>query len=96
MTRGGWTYILASKPRGMIYIGVTNHLAARIDQHRRAVGSAYCRKYGIKTLVYAESHEDIRAAIMREKQLKAWKRAWKDRLIEAANPEWWDLYDTLG
>ena len=96
MTLGGWNYILASKPRGMTYIGVINHLAARIDQHRRDVGSAYCRKYGIKTLVYAESHEDIRAAIMREKQLKAWKRAWKDRLIEAANPEWRDLYATLG
>ena len=95
MARGGWVYIVASKPHGMIYIGVTAHLAARIDQHRRDVGSAFCRRYGIKTLVYAEPHENIADAIAREKQLKAWKRVWKDQLIAAANPEWQDLYDTL-
>jgi putative endonuclease len=95
MARGGWVYIVASGRRGMVYIGVTSHIAARIDQHRRDVGSGYCRRYGIKTLVYAEHHDDIRDAIIREKQLKAWKRAWKDQLIEADNPDWRDLYDTL-
>jgi putative endonuclease len=95
MARGGWVYIVASRRRGMVYIGVTSHIAARIDQHRRDVGSGYCRRYGIKTLVYAEHHDDIRDAIIREKQLKAWKRAWKDQLIEADNPDWRDLYDTL-
>ena len=79
----------------MIYVGVTAHLAARIDQHRRDEGSAYCRKFGIKTLVYTEHHEDIRDVIAREKRLKAWNRAWKDRLIAEINPEWRDLYDTL-
>jgi putative endonuclease len=95
MARGGWVYIVASRRRGMVYIGVTSHIAARIDQHRRDVGSGYCRRYGIKTLVYAEHHDDIRDAIIREKQLKAWKRAWKDQLIEADNLDWRDLYDTL-
>ncbi|UZK69289.1 GIY-YIG nuclease family protein [Sphingomonas sp. S1-29] len=95
MARGGWTYIMAAKPRGMTYIGVTAYLAARVDQHRRDVGSAYCRRYGIRTLVLAEWHEDILAAIAREKALKAWKKAWKYRLIEQTNPGWRDLYDTI-
>jgi putative endonuclease len=93
--RGGWTYILANKPRGMTYIGVTAYLAERIDQHRRDVGSAYCRRYGIRTLVLAEQHDTIDDAIAREKALKAWKRAWKFRLIEEANPEWRDLFDLI-
>ncbi|WP_312026754.1 GIY-YIG nuclease family protein [Sphingomonas endolithica] len=59
-------YIVASRRRGMVYIGVTSHIAPRIDQHRRDVGSGYCRRYGIKTLVYAEHHDDIRDAIIRE------------------------------
>ena len=71
----------------MVYIGVTSHLAARVDQHRRDVGSAYCRRFGIRPLVYAEGHDDIREAIVHEKQLKAWQRGWKDRLIAEGNPE---------
>ena len=92
---GGWVYIMASKPHGMLYIGVTAHLAARVDQHRRDVGSAFCRRYGIRTLVYAEPHDRIEDAIAREKALKAWQRAWKVQLIEPANPEWRDLFDTI-
>ena len=95
MAQGGWTYIMASKPDGMTYVGVTSHLAARIDQHRQDRGSAYCRKYGIKTLVFAERHDTIQLAIAREKALKAWKREWKIVLIESINPEWRDLYDSL-
>ena len=95
MLRGGWTYIMASRLRGMLYIGVTAYLAARVDQHRRDVGSAFCRRYGIKTLVHAEWHDEIAAAIAREKALKAWNREWKIRLIEEHNPAWRDLYDTL-
>lgn len=86
---------MANTQRGMIYIGVTAHLSARVDQHRRDQGSAYCRRYGIKTLVYAEWYDDIVAAITREKALKAWNRAWKFRLIEEVNPDWADMYDTL-
>lgn len=92
---GGWTYIISSKPRGMLYIGVTAYLAERIDQHRRDKGSAYCRKYGIKTLVLAEWHDTIDDAIRREKALKAWKRDWKIELIEKTNPDWKDLFDQI-
>jgi len=86
---------MASKPRGMLYVGVTAYLAERVDQHRRDVGSEYCRRYGIKTLVLAEQHEEIEYAIAREKALKAWKRAWKIELIESVNPEWEDLFDRI-
>jgi putative endonuclease len=95
MAKGGWTYIMASKPRGMLYVGVTAYLAERVDQHRRDVGSAYCRRYGIKTLVLAEPHDEIEYAIAREKMLKAWKRAWKIELIESVNPQWEDLFDRI-
>ena len=86
---------MASKPRGMLYVGVTAYLAERVDQHRRDVGSAYCRRYGIKALVLAEPHDEIEYAIAREKMLKAWKRAWKIELIESFNPGWEDLFDRV-
>jgi putative endonuclease len=95
MMRGGWTYIATNKPRVVLYTGVTSDIAARMMQHRAGTGSAFCRRYGIKRLVLAEPHEEIEYAIAREKALKAWKRAWKIRLIEENNPEWDDLFDRL-
>jgi putative endonuclease len=92
---GGWTYIMTNKRDGVLYIGITSDLAARVDQHRAGKGSVFCRRYGLDRLVYAEPHEDIHAAIAREKALKAWKRAWKIELIEQANPEWRDLFEDL-
>lgn len=86
---------MTSKPRGMLYVGVTAFLAERVDRHRRDVGSAFCRRYGIKTLVLAEWHDEIDDAISREKALKAWKRAWKIELIESVNPGWEDLFDRI-
>ncbi|WP_232493809.1 GIY-YIG nuclease family protein [Novosphingobium kaempferiae] len=91
----GWTYMLTNKPRGVLYIGVTADLPARMMQHRNAAGSAFCRKYGLKRLVLIEPHERIEDAIRREKALKAWKRDWKIRLIEEGNPQWVDLFDRL-
>jgi putative endonuclease len=79
----------------MLYVGVTAHLAQRVDQHRRDVGSAYCRRYGIKTLVLAELHDEIEFAIAREKALKAWKRDRKIELIESFIPGWEDLFDRI-
>lgn len=93
--RGGWLYILTNKPYGIPYVGVTANLAARVHQHRTDRGSAFCRRYGIKMLVFAERFDTIEEAIAREKQVKAWRRQWKIELIEAANPTWADLYDTL-
>jgi putative endonuclease len=96
MRRGGWTYIMANKPYGVLYVGVTADLAARIDQHKQGKGSAFCRRYNLTQLVHTELHATIQEAIVREKALKAWKRAWKIALIEGANPEWSDLSDHLG
>ncbi|QDZ07581.1 GIY-YIG nuclease family protein [Sphingomonas panacisoli] len=95
MAKGGWVYIMTNKPRGVLYTGVTADLAARVDQHRRGVGSAFCRQYNLDKLVFAEPSDDIEPAIAREKAIKAWKREWKIQLIESMNPNWEDLFDRL-
>ncbi len=88
---GGWVYIMTNKRAGVLYIGVTADLSARVMQHRTGRGSHFCRRYGLDKLVHAEHHTTIIEAIAREKAMKAWKRAWKIELIEATNPEWNDL-----
>jgi putative endonuclease len=93
--RGGWTYIMTNRARGILYIGVTANLVARIAQHRMGEGSACCRRYRLHRLVLAEHHDEIDDAIRREKLVKAWKRTWKIELIEAANPQWRDLWESI-
>jgi putative endonuclease len=93
--RSYWTYILASKPLGTLYIGVTNGLIRRVEQHRAGAGSSFTRRYGVHTLVWYEEFADAREAIQREKSLKRYNRAWKINLIERINPHWLDLYPTL-
>ena len=95
MARGGYTYIMTNKPRGVLYVGVTANIAARLSQHRSGTGSVFCKKYGLTRLVLAEPHEDIILAISREKALKAWQREWKIRLIEEHNPTWRDISDLI-
>ena len=93
--KGGYVYIMTNQAQGTLYVGVTSDLAARIYQHRMGKGSECCREHGLTRLVYAEAHEEIYAAITREKAIKAWKRGWKINLIENANPGWRDLYDEI-
>ena len=93
--RGGWTYIMTNHMRGVLYIGVAADLPVRVAQHRAGEGSAFCKRYRLTRLVLAEHHDMIEDAIKREKLLKTWKRAWKIELIEAANPEWRDLWDDM-
>jgi putative endonuclease len=90
-----WVYIMSNRKDGVLYIGVTSDLSRRIVQHREGKGSAFCRRYGLKRLVYAEEHDSIEDAIAREKAMKAWKRAWKIELIEGVNPAWDDLFDVV-
>jgi putative endonuclease len=90
-----YVYILASKRNGTLYIGVTNDLARRVWEHKTGAVPGFTQKYGVHQLVWYEAAADALAAITREKQLKAWKRAWKVRLIEHANPAWKDLYEDL-
>jgi putative endonuclease len=86
-------YILASKRNGTLYVGVTSNLPARVEAHRSGAVDGFTKKYGVKTLVYFEVHEDMYEAIQREKRMKKWNRAWKIELIERSNPEWKDLSD---
>jgi putative endonuclease len=88
-------YILASGRHGTLYIGVTNNLRIRIEQHRRGKGSAFVRKYGVYRLVHVEEYTSPLEAIAREKQLKNWQRDWKIRLIEENNLDWSDLSHLL-
>jgi putative endonuclease len=76
-------------------VGVTSDVSRRVFEHREGVGSAFCRKYGVRRLVHSESFEDIGNAIRREKRLKKWPRAWKIKLIEQTNPTWSDLYESI-
>jgi putative endonuclease len=88
-------YILASKPYGTLYIGVTSDLSARIEAHRNDCVDGFTKEYGVHTLVYYELHEEMYEAIQREKRLKKWNREWKIRLIEEMNPEWKDLAEQI-
>jgi putative endonuclease len=85
-------YILASRRNGTTYIGVTSNLPKRVWEHREGVTEGFTSEYGVKSLVWYELHDDAEAAILREKQIKKWNRAWKLRLIEEKNPEWRDLF----
>jgi putative endonuclease len=88
-------YIVTNRPNGTLYIDVTSNIARRTWEHREGVVDGFTKKYGLKRLVFVERHEDIRAAIQREKAIKNWLRPWKIRLIRARNPDWEDLYDQL-
>jgi putative endonuclease len=93
--RNYYVYILASQRNGTLYIGVTNDLVRRIHEHKNNEIEGFTKKYNIKQLVHYEQTNEIAVAIAREKQLKAWHRIWKLRLIEENNPEWRDLYEYI-
>jgi putative endonuclease len=95
MEKIGWVYIITNHPNGTLYIGVTSDLIRRISQHRAGEFEGFSNQHNLKRLVYFERHDDILAAIAREKAMKAWQRAWKVRLIMTGNPEWNDLYDGI-
>jgi putative endonuclease len=84
--------MLSDRCYGTLYLGVTSDLVRRVWEHREGFIPSFTRQYGLKHLVWFEVHEDIVAAITREKQLKKWRRAWKIELIQQANPTWRDLY----
>ena len=88
-------YILASKRNGTLYIGVTSDLVKRAWEHRSGSTDGFTKKYNVHTLVHFELHEDMSSAILREKQMKKWRRAWKLELIEKSNPDWKDLWPDI-
>jgi len=90
-----WVYMLASRKNGTLYLGVTNNLRIRLEQHRNGRGSEFVRKYLVHCLVYVEEFASPQEAIAREKQMKNWRRAWKIQLLEKENPDWQDLSHLL-
>ena len=90
-----WVYLLAHRPKGVIYVGVTNDLIRRVYEHRNNLVAGFSKQYNVHDLVYFEPTSDVESAIAREKQLKKWHRDWKVALIEKENPDWRDLYIEL-
>lgn len=90
-----YTYILASKRNGTLYVGCTNDLVRRVYEHKNDFFKGFTKKYGVHMLVYFEQCDDFDSALQREKQIKEWKRKWKLELVEKGNPLWQDLYDEL-
>src|ERR1700751_4988241 len=93
--RSPCVYILASHRNGTLYIGVTSDILLRAWEHRSNAVGGFVRDYGVHRLVLVEFHETMADAILREKRLKKWRRAWKLHLIERDHPQWRDLYDEL-
>lgn len=90
-----YVYILASQKYGTLYIGITNNLLKRVYQHKEGLVAGFTKKYHVHQLVYYEVHGDVNEAILREKQMKKWRRDWKINLIERDNPQWLDIYREL-
>ena len=93
--KAGYLYILASSKNGILYVGVTSNLIKRIYQHKEKLIEGFTEKHNISRLVYYEQFNNIETAIIREKNIKHWKRSWKVRTIEQFNPEWKDLYKNI-
>ncbi|HEY7806516.1 MAG TPA: GIY-YIG nuclease family protein [Croceibacterium sp.] len=89
-------YLLASGRNGTTYTGVTSNLLQRIAQHREGTFDGFTRKHNVKMLVWFEQHSTMEHALVREKRVKKWNRAWKLRLIEDSNPRWRDLAEDFG
>ena len=91
-----YVYILSNSHKNVIYTGVTNNLVKRVYEHKNHLDkSSFTSRYNVENLVYFEATTDIDAAIEREKQIKGWNRKRKEKLIEANNPDWNDLYESI-
>ena len=91
-----YVYILTNAHKNLIYVGVTNDLIRRVYEHKHHLDAdSYTAKYNIDQLVYFETTSDVYSAISREKQLKGWNRARKNKLVERKNPGWADIYESL-
>jgi putative endonuclease len=90
-----FVYLLASRPRGTLYVGMTDDLLRRVWEHKTKAVPGFTAKYGVDRLVWFEAHETLESALLREKRIKDWKRAWKIQLLERDNPHWVDLYPQL-
>lgn len=90
-----FVYLMASQPNGTLYVGVTGNLAGRANEHRQELRDGFTKKYGVHLLVWFEEFADVHEAILREKRIKKWRRAWKIELIEKMNPAWSNLFEQV-
>ena len=86
-----YTYITTNKRKTVLYVGVTNNLARRIDEHKSGQIDGFTKRYNVDILIYAEKYDEIETAIAREKQIKSWSRTRKEKLIETANKDWTEI-----
>ncbi len=93
--KGGFVYIVSNKNRTVYYIGVTSQLYTRIYQHKTGVFDGFSKKYNCTDLIYYERFDDIESAILKEKQMKKWKRSWKERVIMETNPSMIDMFESI-
>ena len=93
MSKQYYVYIMASRSR-VLYVGMTNDLQRRVEQHKQKLIEGFTQRYNITRLVYYEVTNDVHAALAREKQIKSWRRSKKTDLIESVNPAWKDLSET--
>jgi putative endonuclease len=90
-----YVYLLASRKNGTLYLGVTKDLVRRVHQHKEKSLPGFSSRYGVNRLVWFEVYDDPENAILREKDIKKWRREWKVRLINKDNPDWIDLYESI-
>ena len=95
MEKQYYLYILASRPGGALYIGVTSDLVRRVHEHKNRLVKGHTTRYGIDKLIYFEIIDSAYAAIQREKNIKHWPRVWKTRIIVKKNPTWRDISDEI-
>ncbi len=88
-------YVLTNRPKGVLYVGVTNDLTRRMTEHKSKKVRGFTKSYGVSKLVYFEEYSSILDARLRERTLKRWHRTWKFELVEKTNPDWVDLSDQL-
>jgi putative endonuclease len=96
MKKGAYIYSLTNRYNTVLYVGVTNNLVRRIAEHKAKINKGFTYKYNCDKLVYYEMFTQVIEAIAREKQLKNWKREWKNKLVNDFNPEWDDLSESIG
>ena len=95
MSKIAYVYILTNKPKGVLYIGVTNHLERRLFEHHNKQVASFSQKYNLDKLVWYQQYASVEEAISDEKRFKSWNRQWKVDLIEKNNTEWLDLFLNL-
>ena len=95
MPKRFFVYIMTNRPDGVLYVGVTSDLLRRVHEHRTGAIVGFTKRYNLHRLVWFEEHGTAEQAILREKRIKRWRRAWKVRLIAERNPDWRDLFGEI-